>query len=259
MNRIAARLFRRQTFRRVSPVVGAFSLGAALSLAATTNAAMLNELRMNAPGSETPSEFIELIGTPGESLDGLTFVGIGDDGANVGTVENLIDLTGQVIPADGYFVIAGPNFGMASDLGFDASVVDFFGLSTQLENNDVISYLLVEGYDATNFPLDADLDVGDDGTLDSTPWTSIVDGFGLLDDTPGDPDYTGQLGIPALGPDGSFTPAHVYRAPDGGDWQIGFFSSADAIDTPGAANPIPEPTTVGLLVAGLTGLGSRRR
>lgn len=238
------------------------SLGVCLALmlvSAGASGAMLNEVRLNAPGSETPSEFIELVGSPGESLDGLSFVGIGDDGANVGTVENLVDLTGQVIPADGFFVIASSDFGgVNSALGFDASVVDFFGLNEQLENNDVVSYLLVTGFDATNFPVGSDLDTDDNEVLDFTPWTGIVDGVGLLDDEPGDPDYTGQLGIPALGPDGSFVPAHIYRVPDGGDWQIGPFSSGDAVDTPGASN-IPEPSAAGLLLAGLLGFVRRQR
>lgn len=218
-------------------------MAAAALVPAAANAVVLNELRINAPGGETPSEFIELLGTPGESLDGLTFVGIGDDGANVGVIENVVDLTGLSIPSDGLFTIANASFGDASALGFDASVIDALILNEQLENNDVVSYLLVTGFSGT---LLDDLDTNDDGTLDTLAWATIIDGVGTLDDTPGDPDYTGQLGIPVIGPDGSFTPAHLYRLPGGGDWQIGPFGSADAVDTPGATN-VPEPATAALL------------
>ncbi|MEM1445522.1 MAG: PEP-CTERM sorting domain-containing protein [Planctomycetota bacterium] len=223
-----------------------------VGFAASANAVVINEMRGNVPGSDSAGEYVELFGTPGESLDGLTFVGIGDFGTNVGTIENVVDLSGQSIPADGYFVIADVGFG-GGDLGFDPTVLDLAGLDQALENNDSIAYLLVTGFSGM---LDDDLDTDDDGTLDTLAWASIVDGIQIIDPTPDRSfDYSAQLGIPSLGPDGNFSPAQWYRNPDGsGDFEIGAFNGGT--DTPGATN-VPEPATAVLL--GLGGLAMLRR
>ncbi|MDY6787072.1 MAG: T9SS type A sorting domain-containing protein [candidate division WOR-3 bacterium] len=62
---------------------------------------IINEFQYDTPGSDTLT-YIELWGRPGESLDGFSIYGI--DG-NDGSTYNSIDLTGNIIPSDGYFVI----------------------------------------------------------------------------------------------------------------------------------------------------------
>jgi predicted RNA-binding protein len=63
---------------------------------------MINELYYNAPGDDVHC-FTELCGPPDTSLDGYQLVGFnGSSGSEYAT----IDLTGYVIPADGYFVVA---------------------------------------------------------------------------------------------------------------------------------------------------------
>lgn len=240
----------------------------ALALGAT-----INEIRIDQSGSDA-SEYFELAGTPGESLDGLYYVVIGDgtgSGAG-GAVESIVDLTGFTIPADGYFLAAEDTFGTGG-LGLTGSVdmvLSGSGTSQTLnfENSDNVTHLLVTGLNpAINTGSGfggSDLDIDDDGIIDPTgdydgdtiddgaPWSSIVDSVALVE-TVG----TGDLlySSTQVGPDGTFVPAHVWRFPNGsGAWNIGPFGGGD--DTPGVAN-VPEPAS--LLLLSLGGLVLVRR
>ena len=77
-----------------------------------------NEIYYDAPGADTVAVFIELMGPPGLSLDGVRIIGV--NGAN-GEVYGEIELMGAV-PADGLVVIAHP--GAAPDLLAVADVLD---------------------------------------------------------------------------------------------------------------------------------------
>jgi uncharacterized repeat protein (TIGR01451 family) len=118
--------------------------------------------------------------------------------------------------------------GVAPDLAVDPN----------FENNDSFTHLLVEGFSGANGD---DLDTDNDGTLDVTPWTSVIDAVGLVeDDPPVDADdefiYAIQLGGVNVGPDGTFVPGHVYRCTPDGEWTVGQFDPSGGDDTPGAAN-----------------------
>ncbi len=120
-----------------------------------------------------------------------------------------------------------------------------------LENN-TLSLLLVDGFTGA---LGADLDTNNDGTFDSTPWTSILDGVAVSDGGAGDLTYA----VPSLGVayDGQpFAPGGASRIPDGtdtdtaADWVRNDFDLAgipgftgtpvrgEAYNTPGAANAV---------------------
>jgi len=202
-------------------------------------AIQINEIRIDQPSTDD-DEYFELFGPPGALLDGLTYVVIGDGTSGSGQVEFALDLTGSTIPADGFFLAAEDNdtFGAAADL--------VVGLN--FENNDNVTHLLVDGFTGASAD---DLDVDDDGVLDVLPWTSILDGFALVDDAAVPPTatefhYAGQLGVPAIGRDGSSVPAHVFRVPDGGPFLIGPFDFVGGLDTPGVSN-VPEPASLPLL------------
>ncbi len=108
------------------------------------------------------------------------------------------------------------------------------------ENSDNVTHLLVQGFTAANGD---DLDPNDDGVLDSTPWTQMLDCVALIE-TVGTGDLT-YCPLAEVGPNGSFVPAQIYRCPDGsGAWYIGKFDPADpnAVDSPGVANPCPTST-----------------
>ena len=180
----------------------------------------INEIRIDQPDSDL-DEYFELAGEPGASLDGLTYIVIGDGAGGSGTIEEVTDLSGMAINANGFFVVAEDTFTLgAADL---VTSLDF-------ENSDNVTHMLVSGFTGANAD---DLDVDDDCVLDIIPWDSVVDSVALVE-TPdgGDCFYSNQT----VGPDGGFVPGHVYRCDREGDWLIGAFDVFDGTDTPGAVN-----------------------
>ncbi|HFC12788.1 MAG TPA: hypothetical protein ENJ56_08080, partial [Anaerolineae bacterium] len=70
----------------------------------------INEIRIDQAGSDL-NEYAELFGPAATSLDGLTYLVIGESSQqNSGIIEAAIDLTGQSIPANGYFIMAESTF-----------------------------------------------------------------------------------------------------------------------------------------------------
>ena len=181
---------------------------AALTMTATTSAqVVINEIRTGSGNAE----YVELKGAPGTSLNGYALVIIGD-GTTTGTaptrsgvVEWLYRFAAtDSIGSNGFLVLrnSGQNPGNAADTsgafpftvapgatdlpwGYQASGL---AADTQIETPDNQTYLLVTGYTGTDtFQTRApssgaggqDLDTNDDGVLDVTPWTAIIDGVVL--------------------------------------------------------------------------------
>lgn len=83
---------------------------------------VISELFYDAVGSDAGLAFVELFGTPGESLEGLLLEGINGSG---GTIYKTIAL-GGVIPADGVFLIGDDDGGSTAVPGADLIAdVDF--------------------------------------------------------------------------------------------------------------------------------------
>ncbi len=192
---------------------------------------VINEIRIDQPGTDR-DEYFELAGVPGTDLSGLTYLVIGDGTSSQGSgvIEQVTRLDLQSIPSDGYFLaaedtctLATPDF--VTDLNF--------------ENSDNVTHLLVTGF--TGYAGD-DLDTDDDGTLDITPWTQIVDLIALIEseNPPSGTEY--HYGPPTVGPDNGQVPMHVHRCPD----VTGSFVIAELTlgvnDTPGLENNCTEPT-----------------
>jgi hypothetical protein len=220
---------------------------------APANSALINEIRIDQGGADD-DEYFELLGTDSESLDTLTYLVIGDGSGSDGTIESVTSLAGQTIGSSGYFVVAESTF-----------TIGTADLTTTLnfENSDNVTHLLVDGFTGANGD---DLDTDDDGVLDVEPWTSVVDGVALIEEV--NPpagtefEYASDLGLPTVGPDGTFVPGHVYRFldnPANTSWTVGPFDIALGDDTPGAMN-VPEPGAIliTLLAACLAGIGGLR-
>jgi hypothetical protein len=200
----------------------------------------INEIRIDQPGADN-DEYFELTGNPGDSLDAFSYIVIGDSGTNNGVVEEVVSLSGYFMPSEGFFLVAENTFSLSSD-------VDMF-TSLNFENSDNVTHMLVSGFSGTNGD---DLDTNDDGMLDITPWTLILDSVALIEDPlSGDKFYSPTT----IGPDGSSVPYHVYRSPDEtGLWQIGLSDPVNGDDTPKMSNPsgiIPEPASSLLFLSGV--------
>ncbi len=187
---------------------------------AQTNGVTINEIRIDQPGTDN-DEYFELAGTAGTSLDNLTYLVIGDGIGGSGEIEAVVDLSGQSIPADGFFLAVESTFSLSG--GGDLTT------TLNFENSDNVTHLLVEGFTGST---GQDLDTDDDGVLDVTPWTAVLDCVALIETVgSGDQVYCSTT----VGPDGSYVPSHVYRCPAVG-WVIGQFDPVGGMDTPGVEN-----------------------
>lgn len=200
---------------------GSVNTGQSFGGEAGPPALSINEIRIDQPSTDN-DEYFEIVGLPGQSLDGVAYLAIGDGSGGSGTIEHVTTLDGLSIPDTGYFLAAEHTLSLATP-----------DLTTSLnfENSDNVTHLLVNGFTGANGD---DLDPNDDGILDHTPWSEILDSVALVE-TPGSGDkfYSENT----VGPDGSFVPGHVYRFPDiVGDFQIAAFDLAASNDTPGSEN-----------------------
>ncbi len=202
------------------------------------------------PGDDN-DEYFELSGDAGESLEGLSYIVVGDhSGENPtkgsGTIEFALNLQGS-IPQSGLFLGVEFSFTLAPELVTE----EFFDLF--FENSDNVTHLLVRDYTGPEVfsvadqegEAGVDIDTDDDGVpdLDPLPWSSVVDVLGVVEEREGGERFYGEmLGGVDIGPSGPFAPAHVFRNGSNNNWLIGAFAIDDpnAQDTPGAENPSPE-------------------
>ncbi len=181
----------------------------------------INEIRIDQGGTDN-DEYFELMGDPNSSLDGLTYIVIGDGTGGSGTIEAVIPLTGTTIPADGHFLAVEDTYTLNNNADLTATL--------NFENSDNVTHMLVKDFSGA---VDDDIDPDDDGTMNVTPWSEIVDCLALVETVgSGELIYCAET----LGPDGTFVPAHAYDCPSG--WEIGAFSLG-ADDTPGDPNVCP--------------------
>ena len=191
----------------------------------------ITEVRTDMTSTDT-DEYFELQGPASTDLSWYTYIVIGDATATMRhrrvrrAVDRVLDpgrrplRRGQVLR--GGHVLTG----------YDA---DINSTAYAFENTDNVTHLLVSGWTGT---IAMDLDTNDDGTLDVTPWTAIIDGVALVNAavvTCAGVEYT-YYPSATLGPDGTFHPGHVYRCSDTGAWVIGQFA-IDIDDSPGTTNP----------------------
>jgi hypothetical protein len=183
-------------------------------------AATINEIRVDQAGTDD-DEYFELLGQPGESLDGLTYITIGDGTGGSGVIEAVVDLSGLSIPADAHF--------LAVEATYTAACGDVADLVADInfENSDNVTHMLVTNF--TGAPGD-DVDIDEDGVIENPLWDSIVDCIALIE-TPGTGEFT-YCGN-TVGPDGTYAVAHAVVCD--GYWNVGAFDLC-VLDTPGFPN-----------------------
>ncbi|WP_052288625.1 ExeM/NucH family extracellular endonuclease [Leptolyngbya iicbica] len=174
-----------------------------------TTGPVINEVLVSTTGADV--EFIEIFGTPGTSLAGLSILNI-EGGTGAGSIDNRFDLPDDAVIGDNGFYLVGNSL-VATALG----VMPDTEFPTNFFENSSSTIALVET--AT---------IAGDGVSGAE---AVVDAVALQDSNSG----TFFYGAPVLGPDGSFYPSAVTRSPDGGDFQIvDAFSPAGANTTPTA-------------------------
>lgn len=185
----------------------------------------LSELRFDHTGADN-DEFVEIGADPGQPLDGVTYVVLGDGTGGSGVIEYAISLDGYTANSEGFFVIAKSVFTLGP--------VDLIDDGLVHENSDTVTCLLVTDFSGT---AGEDLDLDDDGVLDLTPWTGILDDVALLETCEVPPTTTEwAYSANTVGPDGIYVPGGVYRCTPSGEWIIGDFVNYAAEHTPGTEN-----------------------
>lgn len=178
---------------------------------------VINEVLGSTTGAD--SEYVELVGTPGASLDGLSIVVIeGDSDQPQGTIDAQFDFgPGDTIGDNGFFLVANATAAGTYDVTPDLELpADFF-------ENSTYTVALVETASLSG------------GAVSGSE--VVIDAVGVSDGGDGDATF---FDAPVVGPDGSFLPAGVGRISDGvdtdtaDDWQILSFNNESPPNTPTA-------------------------
>ncbi|MCO6414122.1 MAG: hypothetical protein J5I92_15390 [Thiogranum sp.] len=193
--------------------------------AATPAAPVISELLYDAAGTDAGTVFVELFGTPGQSLDGLFLDAVNGSGATAGAVYMTVPLSG-IFPADGVFVIGDGSGGVTSVPGAD-------------------------------FVADVDFQNGPDSVVLRTE-TTILDAVGYGIFAAGDV-FAGE-GLPATDPASGSSIFRFNPFLDTNDNSVDF--GVLGTPTPGtlpAASAVPLPASLLLLISGMIPLMIPRR
>ncbi|MBX3374206.1 MAG: CHRD domain-containing protein [Phycisphaeraceae bacterium] len=202
----------------------------------------INEIRIDEPSTDN-SEYFEILGPASTPLTALHYLVIGDGSSGLasGVIEAVVPLGAMSTDAGGLVAVAESTMAVPGG----PNIVILPGTNPlNFENNDNVTHLLVFGFTGTD---GQDLDLDDDGVLDVTPWSAVLDAVGMVLQMPPvstEWAYGASLGFEDVGPDGVFVPGHIYRCGTAGAWTIGPFDPLTGDDTPALDNPdcAPEPT-----------------
>jgi len=202
--------------------------------------------------TSTDVEFIEIIGSPNTDYSAYTFVEIESD-------------TNDTNPG-GPGVIDGPVYTIGTT---DANGLYLNSLPANALENSGVTFLLVKDFTGSS---GQDLDTDNDGVLDVTPWSEMVDSVAIDDaeTTPIDDFAYAGPELVALYDGLPYAPGGASRIPDGfdtdaaTDWVRNDFDLAgiqgydgtpiygEAYNTPGAFNQIVEVVTFNVTVPDFT-------
>ncbi|WP_299673923.1 ExeM/NucH family extracellular endonuclease [uncultured Roseobacter sp.] len=177
---------------------------------------VINEVLSSTTG--TDSEYVELFGTPGAALDGLSLIVVDSNtGASKGTITYRLDFAPGTVLGDNGFLLLANQIAEAT-YGVEANI----SLPTDAFQNSSSTFALVE-----TASLSGDSVTGSEVVIDSVA-TVNEDGD------------TSVLGAPVVGPDGNFLPAGVGRIEDGvdtdtaADFELLSFGNNPEVNTPTA-------------------------
>ncbi|MBD2682121.1 MULTISPECIES: DUF4347 domain-containing protein [Nostoc] len=159
---------------------------------------LINEILFDPPSTDNPKEYIELRGTPTETLAAGTYlVAIeGDSGSpNPGIVQDIFDLSGKQFGTNGLLVLlqkgngytVNPDANVITNTGSGAgwgngasSSIRHTGGTTDIESGSV-SFFLIQTNTAPT--LTSDIDSDNNGIADGTVYSNwtVLDSVGVLD------------------------------------------------------------------------------
>ena len=205
-------------------------LSPALSHAATGDPVLINEVLVSHTGTPDDTEFLELYGTPGASLAGLSLLVVeGDSGGVPGTVDRRLDFGADArLGGNGFFLVGNPT-GLATHY----KVVPDLSIGNDWFENGSQTLALAQTSS-----------LGSEG-VPLTGGESVLDAVGLADTGSTDAWF---FGAPVVGPDDGFLAPGARRLVDGvdtdsaADWAIADDLLGPA-NTPTAATPFNAPPT----------------
>ena len=143
-----------------------------------TSGVLLNEIFVNNPGTDSNLEFVEILGTPSSQLTDIWLLEIDGDGFAAGTVDNAQNLSSISTGSNG-LVLLGDGYATSTPWGAAiSSSTTLANLDGGTMENGSVTFMLVQGFTGA---FEDDLDTNNDGQFDTTPWTTILDGFGWTD------------------------------------------------------------------------------
>jgi hypothetical protein len=238
-------------FNRLSSIAVAATC---LAGAAQAQNIHFNEIYASHTGTDD-QEFIELVGTPGMSLDNIVVCIVEGQGGGQGTLDRVWDLTGLVMPADGYFVMG--NIAVANmDYDLANGPHTTGGVANNIENGTETFYLLnvpnpLDIADLENTLNNTDIDPDNNGnTIFTDDMANFITIENLTMFNPQSGTGGGGVGLhdiphdcaETIGHDGTFFPAGITRPGDFpndfcGDTFLDFNNPGGLDQTPGTANP----------------------
>ena len=195
-----------------------------------TSEPLINEVLASHTGTDD-TEFVELIGTPGTSLDGLSFIVVeSDDQASNGQIDSRFDFGPDDVFGFNGFHLLGVPFGLEANY----DVVPDNIIAPNFIENSSATYALVETTSLS----------GDEVTGAEV----VIDAVASTDGDPGDSFF---FDAPVIGPDGDFLPAGVGRKVDGFDtdtafdWELAdFFLGPDNTPTAGGTGAVTPAVSI---------------
>jgi hypothetical protein len=210
-------------------LLGGLLLPLAVARAQTGDPVLLNEMLVHHTGDDT-TEFVELFGTPGMSLAGLSLVVVEGDNSAAGTIDLRLDFgADDRLGGNGFFLVGNPvglaaHYGVVPDLAVNTTQANGF-----MENgSQTVALVATAGLGAVEALVSGGEDVRDA--------LAFHDG-GLTE--------TFFWGAPVADLDDGFLPAGAHRVGDGldtdasADWALADFNLGPA-NTPTPATPFDE-------------------
>lgn len=136
---------------------------------------LLNEAKINPPGTDNPFEFIELKGNPGGTVNNVYCCIIEGDSANAGTTDLVIKLNNVTLGSNGlYFIGTSLGYTINPPTIFRDTLI--FGIPGGVIESGSQTYMLI--FSSVPIIYDFDYDANDDGTLELPQGAVVLDAVG---------------------------------------------------------------------------------